>query len=135
VALTSSEQLADPILRPADDCLASRYDDWALEQLFVANQNLNDLVNCLDVGIREFELLELRIPTNQGRWRIFQDLDDPTDRVGVWWVLDIVDGVELNTQVFCNAHGIDRGVSMPVVIDRDISHRHNGRGSARVTGR
>jgi hypothetical protein len=36
--------------------------------------------------------------------------------------MDVVDSLEVDTEFFCNAHGIDRRVSMLIVVNPNVSH-------------
>ena len=74
------------------------------------------------VAVGQLELLELAVATDQvGGW-VFEFGDDAADLVSVRRILDVVDRLEVDAELFCNAHGINRRVSMLVVIDPNIGH-------------
>jgi hypothetical protein len=113
---------SDAALRSTDDCHLPGNDNGALEQLLVFDKDVDNLVVSGDVAIRELKLLEFAVSTNQvGSW-IFEFCDDVADLISVRWVLDVVDRLEVDAEFFCNAHGINRRISMLVVIYPNIGH-------------
>lgn len=119
---TSREQFSDAVLRAPNNGLVGCDHDGPLQQLLVLDQDVYNLVDALDIVLGQLKFLELAITTNQRGRLVLQLGDDRPKRLRIRWVLDVIDRVELNTKLFCNAHGIDRRVSMFVVEDGDVCH-------------
>ena len=78
---------------------------------------LDEIVESGEIVLGQLELLPLAVAADE-RGRLVLELgDDGTKHVGVRRCLDVAHDVDLDAELFGNAHGIDGGVSMWVVED------------------
>ena len=110
-------------------------DDRTLQQRLALGQEGDDSVGIVDVVVGvQLELLEVGVLAHEILDRILEPVHDPTEQRLVGRVVDVLDHVDLDTQILGDRQGVLGRVSMSVVQHRDVSHAGQASGGSAPRG-
>lgn len=115
------QKIVDSCLRPADDGFFTFQQNWALQQLLVLDQNLDDGLRIGDKVVRaKLQLIELGVLANQVLYGIFKSFNNRLEFFSPGRFLDIEDDIIFYSQFLSDRQGIYGRASVGVVVDYDF---------------
>ena len=119
-----AEERPNPILGATDDRLAVGHYDRALHQTGMFGEEFDDCFGRCVVLRSEGKLVEQRVLADEVCDGVFEDGDDLAKFVGAGLGLEILNDVELDAELTSDGERIGARVSIRVVKNGDVCHRH-----------
>jgi hypothetical protein len=97
-------------------------DDGALHELGVIQQEADDLLRGLVVGLHQAKLCESLVLADKVGWGILQAIEKSFEFSFRWWSLQVQHDLDLSSPFLENPECASRVAARRVVIDPDVGH-------------